>query len=241
MGGKIRRVPEDLERDAELDALGASLREGMRQVLSLMPNLPRETAGILDNVRESGALADLIASNLSPEQASVADKQKILETFDPRGRVRAVLGIVNRQLELLRVKKEVSSMIADEGKAQREQILRQQMRTIKEELGEGGEEDEVDELRDRLRNAGLPDEVQKVARKQLGRMSGMQPQSAEYNVTRTYLEWIGDLAWSKTTSAKLDVKDTRRCLDEDHYGLEKIKKRIVEYVAVRKLAGNKKA
>jgi ATP-dependent Lon protease len=241
MRARVRRIPEDLERDVEIDALGASLREGMRHLLSLMPNLPRETAGILDNVRESGALADLIASNLAPEQATVADKQKILETFDPRGRVRAVLGIVSRQLELLRVKKEVSSMIADEGKAQREQILRQQMRTIKEELGDGAEEDEVEELRERLRKAGLPEDVQKVARKQLGRMSGMQQQSAEYNVTRTYLEWIADLPWSKTTPDRLEVDETRRCLDEDHYGLEKIKKRIIEYVAVRKLAGNKKA
>jgi ATP-dependent Lon protease len=241
MRARVKRIPEDLERDVELDALGASLREGMRQLLLLMPNLPRETAGILDNVRESGALADLIASNLAPEQANVADKQRILATFEPKARVRAVLGIVRRQLELLRVKKEVSSMIADEGKAQREQILRQQMRTIKEELGEGGEEDEVEELRSRLRAAGLPDEVQKVARKQLGRMAAMQPQSAEYNVTRTYLEWIGDLPWSKTPADKLDVEETRRCLDEDHFGLEKIKKRIIEYVAVRKLAGSKKA
>jgi len=241
MRARARRIPEDLERDVELDALGASLREGTRQVLSLMPNLPRETAGILDNVRESGALADLIASNLSPEQASVQDKQQILETFEPKARVRAVLAVVNRQLEMLKVKKEVSSMIADEGKAQREQILRQQMRTIKEELGEGGEEDEVDELRERLRAAGLPDEVQKVARKQLGRLAGMQPQSAEYNVTRTYLEWIADLPWQKTTPDRLDVEETRRCLDEDHYGLEKIKKRIIEYMAVRKLAGSKKA
>jgi ATP-dependent Lon protease len=241
MRGRARRIPEDLERDAELDALGASLREGTRLVLGLMPNLPRETAGILDNVRESGALADLIASNLSPEQASVADKQKILETFDPKARVRAVLAIVNRQLEMLRVKKEVSSMMADEGKAQREQILRQQMKTIKEDLGEGGEEDEVEELRERLRLAQLPDEVNKVARKQLGRLSGMQPQSAEYNVTRTYLEWIADVPWKTTTPDKIDVAQTRRCLDEDHYGLEKIKKRIIEYMAVRKLAGTKKA
>jgi len=241
MRARARRVAEDLERDAELDALGASLREGTRQVLSLMPNLPRETAGILDNVRESGALADLIASNLSPDQASVSDKQQILETFEPKARVRAVLAIVNRQLEMLRVKKEVSSMIADEGKAQREQILRQQMRTIKEELGEGGEEDEADELRERIRAAGLPDEVNKVARKQLGRLAGMQPQSAEYNVTRTYLEWLADVPWNKTTPDKLDVEETRRCLNEDHYGLEKIKKRIIEYMAVRKLAGSKKA
>jgi ATP-dependent Lon protease len=241
MRGRIRRVPEDLERDVELDALGASLREGMRQLLSLMPNLPRETAGILDNVRESGALADLIASNLAPEQATVSDKQKILATFEPKARVRAVLAIVNRQLDLLRVKKEVSSMMADEGKAQREQILRQQMRSIKEELGEGGEEDEVEELRARLRAAGLPEEVQRVARKQLARMSTMQPQSAEYNVTRTYLEWISDLPWSRTTPDKLEVEETRRCLDEDHYGLDKIKRRIIEYIAVRKLAGSKKA
>jgi ATP-dependent Lon protease len=241
MRARARRIPEDLERDVELDALGASLREGTRQLLALLPNLPRETAGILDNVRESGALADLIASNFAPEQASVGDKQKILETFDPKARVRGVLAIVNRQLELLRVKKEVSSMIADEGKAQREQILRQQMRTIKEELGEGGEEDEIEELRERLRVAGLPEEVMKVARKQLGRLSSMQAQSAEYNVTRSYLEWLADVPWTKTTPDKLDVEETRRCLDEDHYGLEKIKKRIVEYVAVRKLAGNKKA
>jgi ATP-dependent Lon protease len=241
MRARARRIPEDLERDAELDALGASLREGTRQVLALLPNLPRETAGILDNVRESGALADLIASNFAPEQASVADKQKILETFDPKARVRAVLAIVNRQLEMLRVKKEVSSMIADEGKAQREQILRQQMRSIKEELGEGGEEDEVDELRERLRGAGLPDEVLKVARKQLGRLSAMQSQSAEYNVTRTYLEWLADVPWTKSTPDRIDVDETRRCLDEDHFGLEKIKKRIIEYVAVRKLAGSKKA
>src|SRR5258708_10116007 len=123
MRARVRRVAEDLERDAELDALGSSLREGMRQLLGLMPNLPRETSGILDNVRESGALADLIASNLAPEQASVADKQKILSTFDPKARVRAVLWIVNRQLELLRVKKEVSSMMADEGQTPVEQIL----------------------------------------------------------------------------------------------------------------------
>jgi ATP-dependent Lon protease len=241
MRARARRIPEDLERDAELDALGASLREGTRQVLALMPNLPRETAGILDNVRESGALADLIASNLSPEQASVADKQKILETFEPKARVRAVLAIINRQLEMLRVKKEVSSMMADEGKAQREQILRQQMKTIKEDLGEGGEEDEVEELRERLRAAGLPDEVNKVARKQLGRLTGMQPQSAEFNVTRTYLEWLADVPWKATTPDKIEVEFTRRCLDEDHYGLEKIKKRIIEYMAVRKLAGSKKA
>jgi ATP-dependent Lon protease len=212
----------------------------MREVTNLVPSLPRETAGILDNVRESGALADLIASNLTSEHASVDDKQKILETLPPKARVRQVLAIVNRQLELLRVKKEISTMVADEGKTQREQILRQQMRSIKEELGEGGDEDELDELRERIHKAQLSEEALKVAKKQLSRLAGMQPQSAEYNVTRTYLEWLADMPWAKATPDKLEVEETRRCLDEDHYGLEKVKKRIVEYVAVRKLRADKK-
>jgi len=240
MRAKVKRIHEDIERDAELDALGAGLREAMREVLTLMPSLPRETSGILDNVRESGALADLVASNLTLDQASVGDKQKILETFDAKARVRAVAQMVQRQLELLRVRKEVSTMVADEGKNQRESILRQQMRTIKEELGEGGEDDEIEELRERLRAAQLPEEASKIAKKQLVRLAGMQQQSAEFNVTRTYLEWLSDLPWSKTTPDKLDVEDCRRCLDEDHFGLEKVKKRIVEYIAVRKLRADKK-
>jgi ATP-dependent Lon protease len=240
MRAKVKRVPEDLERDAELDLLGQQLREAMREVLRLMPNLPKETAGVLDNVRESGSLADLIASNLTPEQATVSDKQKVLETFDAKARVRGVLAIVQKQLEVLRVRREVSDMVADEGKNQRELILRQQMKSIKEELGEAGEDDEVEELRERLRNAGLSEDAQKIAKKQLGRLGGMQQQSAEYNVTRTYLEWLADLPWSKVTSDKLDVEDCRRCLDEDHFGLEKVKKRIIEYMAVRKLRADKK-
>ncbi|WP_394850212.1 endopeptidase La [Pendulispora brunnea] len=240
MRARIRRIPENLERDVELDALGASLRESMREALALMPNLPKETAGILDNVRESGALADLIASNLAAEQASVADKQRILETFDAKARVRAVAAIVGKQLELLRVRREISTMVADEGKSQRELILRQQMKSIKEELGEGGEDDEVEELRERLRLAQLSEDAQKIAKKQLSRLAGMQQQSAEYNVTRSYLEWLADMPWNKTTHDKLDVADVRRCLDEDHFGLEKVKKRIVEYIAVRKLRADKK-
>ena len=240
MRAKIKRVPEDLERDVELDALGTSLRESMREVLTMMPSLPKEMGGVLDNVREPGALADLIASNLPIEQASVSDKQKILETFDAKARVRLVAAVVSKQLELLRVKREISTMVADEGRSQRELILRQQMRSIKEELGEGGEDDEVEELREKLRLAQLPEDASKIARKQLARLSGMQQQSAEFNVTRTYLEWLSELPWNKTTNDKLDPSDCRRCLDEDHFGLEKVKKRIVEYMAVRKLRADKK-
>jgi len=239
MRAKVRRIAEDLERDAELDKLGSQLREGTRELLNLMPNLPKETSGILENVRESGALADLIASNLTIDNVTVSDKQKVLATFDPKERVRLVLGMVTKQLELLRVKREISSMVADEGKNQRELILRQQMKSIREELGET-DEDDVEELRERIRLAQLPEDAMKIAKKQLGRLAGMQQQSAEYNVTRTYLEWLADLPWNKTTPDKLDPTDVRRCLDEDHFGLEKVKKRIVEYIAVRKLRADKK-
>ena len=241
MKAKIERIPESLTRDVELDALGASLREATREVLGLMPNLPRDTAGILDNVREPGALADLIASNFPQAQASVGDKQEILEAFDVKARVRLVLAMVGRQLEVLRVKKEISSMVQEEmGKSQREYILRQQMKSIKEELGEGGDDDEIEELREKIFRAKVPAEVEKVVKKQLSRLRSMAQQSAEFNVTKTYLEWISDLPWSKTTVDKLSVTDVRRCLDEDHLGLEKVKKRIVEYSAIRQLRNDKK-
>jgi len=239
MRAKVRRISEDLERDAELDRLSNRLRDGTRELLGLMPNLPKETQGVLDNVREAGSLADLITSNLSSEQASVLDKQAILETFAVRDRVLAVSQIVQRQLELFRVRREVSSMVADEGKSQREQILRQQMRSIREELGEG-EDDEIEDLREKVRVAQLPEDALKIAKKQLGRLGGMHQQSAEFNVTRTYVEWLADLPWQKTTTDKLDVEDCRRCLDEDHFGLDKVKRRIVEYMAVRKLRSDKK-
>jgi ATP-dependent Lon protease len=241
MRARAERIPELVARDEELEALGASLREGTREVLGLMPNLPKDTAGILDNVREPGALADLIASNFPQAQASIRDKQEVLEAFDVKGRVRLVLGMVNRQLEVLRVRKEIHHMVQEEmGKSQREYVLRQQMKNIREELGEGGEDDEIEELRERIRLAQVPAEVEKVARKQLSRLRSMPQQSSEFNVTRTYLDWIADLPWSKTTQDKIDVGDVRRCLDEDHLGLEKVKRRIVEYTAIRQLRSDKK-
>ena len=240
MRAKVRRLTDELEREPKLDILGNQLRDATRELLSLMPNLPKETAGVLDNVRENGALADLIAANLDLEQVSVEDRQQVLETLDVKDRLTAVLGMVSRQLEVLRVRREVSTMVADEGKTQREQVLRQQMRNIKEELGESTEDDEVEQLREKLRLAQLSEDATKIARKQLSRIANMPQQSAEYNVTRTYLEWLADLPWQKTTPDKMDVADCRRCLEEDHFGLEKVKRRIVEYMAVRKLRADKK-
>ncbi len=236
MRARVERVVERRVIDVELEALGATLRESTREVLSLMPNLPRETAGILDHVRDPAALADLIAANFPPTQASVSEKQRVLEAFSVKKRVKLVLAMVAPQLEVLRVKKEISSLVDEEmTRTQREEMLRQQLSSIREALGEGDEEDELDELRRRILAANPPSEVLETARKQLSRLASMAPQSAEYNVTRNYVEWIADLPWSRTTDDNFDVTNVRRCLDEDHHGLKKVKKRIVEFAAIRNL------
>ncbi len=145
----------------------------------------------------------------------------MLEAFDVRERVELVLGMVTRQLEVLKVKDEISTLVHTEmSRSQRDYVLRQQMRNIREELGEAADDDEVEQLRERIARAELPLEAEKTARKQLGRLSGMQPQSAEYQVTRTYVEWLADLPWSRTTPDRVDVREVKRCLDEDHFGLD---------------------
>lgn len=243
MTAEVERIVEApvSEQPGDLVQLGQKLRENTREVLALMPNLPKETASILDNVREPGALADLIASNFPEEQASIHVRQKVLEAFDVRERVQLVLGMVTRQLEVLKVKDEISTLVHTEmSRSQRDYVLRQQMRNIREELGEAADDDEVEQLRERISRAELPLDAEKAARKQLGRLSGMQPQSAEYQVTRTYVEWLADLPWSRTTPDRLDVKEVKRCLDEDHFGLDRVKKRIVEYSAIRQLRRDKK-
>ncbi|MEO8903775.1 MAG: LON peptidase substrate-binding domain-containing protein, partial [Polyangiaceae bacterium] len=241
MTAEVERIGEPGEPGPDLHQLGQKLRESTREVLALMPNLPKETASILDNVREPGALADLIASNFPEEQASIHVRQRVLEAFDVKARVELVLGMVMRQLEVLKVKDEISTLVHTEmSRSQRDYVLRQQMRNIREELGEAADDDEVEQLRERISRAELPLEAEKTARKQLSRLSGMQPQSAEYQVTRTYVEWLADLPWSRTTPDRVDVREVRRCLDEDHYGLEQVKKRIVEYSAIRQLRSDKK-
>src|SRR6186713_1565401 len=241
MTAEVERISEPTEPTPDLHQLGQKLRENTREVLALMPNLPKETASILDNVREPGALADLIASNFPEEQAGIAVRQGILEAFDVKSRVELVLAMVERQLEVLKAKDRISNVVQSEmSRSQREYVLRQHMKNIREELGEGGDDDEIEQLRERIARAEPPAEVQKAARKQLGRLSGMQQQSAEYQVTRTYVEWLADLPWSRTTPDRIDVKDVQRCLDEDHFGLDRVKRRIVEYAAIRQLRRDKK-
>ncbi len=240
MRAEIERIEEPAADEMAI-RLAETLRENTRRVLGLLPNLPRETSVILDNVQEPGSLADLIASNIPEEHASIPVRQSILEAFDIRRRVRLVHEMVDRQLEVLRVKDEISTLVEEEmSRSQRDYVLRQQMRDIRDELGEGGDDDEVEQLRERIALAEMPPEAEKAARRQLGRLGAMQPQSAEYQVTRNYVEWLVDLPWNRTTPDRFDVRAVRRCLDEDHYGLEKVKRRIVEYSAIRQLRKDKK-
>src|SRR3954454_19160270 len=236
---KVKKLDEPGVDDDEAEALSMSLRDIAKQVIQLMPELPREAGSLIDSIQAPGALADLVAANLD---APVEEKAQLLETVDAKDRIRKVLRLLTRQLEILKMRERINSQIKEEmGKNQREYVLRQQLKAIKEELGEDeGDQGDLDGIEDRIAKAQLPNEADNVAKKQLKRLRSMQVGSAEYTVVRTYLDWILDLPWSHATEDNMDIAEVRRVLDEDHYGLEKVKKRILEYLAVRKLKKDKK-
>ena len=239
LAAKVRSVPDPTSSDVELDALVMNLKDIAKRVVKLMPELPKEAGALVDSVTEAGHLADLITSHLELE---VGEKQDVLETFDLKTRTRKVLQFLSRQLEVLKVRERINTQVQEEmGRNQREYVLRQQLKAIKEELGElddgGGD---LDEFAEKITKAKMPEEAEKVAKKQLDRLKGMQPSSAEYTVTRTYLEWLVELPWSLSTEDLIELSEVRKCLDDDHYDLDKVKKRIVEYMAVRKLKNDKK-
>src|SRR6186713_2342720 len=236
---KVTRVETPSTEDVEAEALAMSLRDVAKQVIQLMPELPREAGSLIDSIQAPGALADLVAANLD---APVEEKAQLIETVEVKERIRKVLRLLTRQLEILKMRERINSQIKEEmGKNQREYVLRQQLKAIKEELGEDdGDQGDLDGLEERISKASLPSEADSVAKKQLKRLRAMQVGSAEYTVVRTYLDWILDLPWHESTEDNMDIAAVRRVLDEDHYGLEKVKKRIVEYLAVRKLKKDKR-
>src|SRR5215468_596493 len=236
---KVKRLEEAGLEDDEAEALSMSLRDIAKQVIQLMPELPREAGSLIDSIQAPGALADLVAANLD---APVEEKAQLIETVEVKERIRKVLRLLTRQLEILKMRERINSQIKEEmGKNQREYVLRQQLKAIKEELGEDdGDQGDLDGLEDRISKANLPTEAETVAKKQLKRLRTMQVGSAEYTVVRTYLDWILDIPWTQSTQDNLDIGSVRKVLDEDHYGLEKVKKRILEYLAVRKLKQDKK-
>jgi ATP-dependent Lon protease len=220
--------------EVEVEALAINLKKLAREVIELMPELPAAATELVESITHPGHLADLIAQNVD---VPLEEKQQVLETADLKARMKLVLELLNRKREILKLSNKIDSAVKGEmSKTQREYYLRQQLKAIKEELGElGEEEEELDELAERLKKAGLPPEVEKVAQKELNRLKSIPTASSEYTVARTYLDWIADLPWAKRTDDNLDIQNAKAILDSDHYGLDKIKKRILEYLAVRKL------
>ena len=222
------------DQDVEIEALFFNLKQTAKDVVQMMPEIPKEASVMLEDISDPGQLADLIASNLD---IATSEKQSILETVEIKDRLKNVLTLITRQLEVLKVSDKIHSQVKEEiDKNQREYYLRQQLKAIKEELGEiEGDPSDLDDLLEKIQTAKMPDEVEKVALKQFQRLKIMQPASSEYMVTRTYVETLSELPWTLSTEDDLDIKRVRDVLNTDHYDLEKVKKRIIEYLAVRKL------
>ena len=227
------------DRNKENRALMANIIEQYEKVVDLSPGLPSEMGHMIKSLQEPNVLADMVASTIN---APVLEKQKVIELLDVNKRLRKVTRLVNDQLEILEMGSKIQNQVKEDmDKRQREYYLRQQLKAIKEELGETGDESvEIKEYRAKIEEKDLPQEAKKEAERELQRLSRMHPSSSEYVVASTYLDWLTSLPWNESSKDKLDIKEARRILNNDHYGLEKPKKRILEYLAVRKLKDDSK-
>ncbi len=222
--------PEDTIR---VEAFATNLKSLFQKASDLAPEITTEHQAMIANLHEPGVVADIV---IAFSNISVPEKQEILEIFDVEERLKRATYLFNKYLQTLELGKKIQSEVQDEiSKSQREMYLRQQLKAIQKELGEFDETSDIGELKKKLEEADLPDEVRKVAEKELDRLSRMHPASAEYTVSRTYLDWLLELPWNKSTEDNLDIPTVQKKLDADHYDLEKVKKRILEYLAVRKL------
>jgi ATP-dependent Lon protease len=227
-------LPDQVDEGVELEALQRSLTELAKEVVKLSPNLPDEVTAFLDRITDPLNLVYVVAGNADLE---VEVAQEVLEALSATEKMRILIQHLTREKEVLNLGRKIESETKQTmDKAQKEFYLRQQLKTIQKELGEeeaGGSE--ADEYRQKLEDADLPDEVRKEAERELKRMSTMSPQAPEYSVIRTYLDWIVELPWRVSSEDRMDMADARKVLDEDHYDLEDVKDRIIEYLAVRKL------
>jgi ATP-dependent Lon protease len=222
----------------EIDGLGMAVYDVAKQLVAISPDIPDETAQVFDQSKDPGRLGDIVAAtvDLSPEE-----RASLLVESDVAERLRRLLVLLQRKVELIKVKQKIDSQVREEfSKHQREAVLRQKLKAIQDELGEGEDASDLDAFEEKIKAADMPAEVEKTARKQLDRLKQMAQSSAEYTVQRTYLEWLVELPWTKQTEDRLDLDKAREILDSDHYDLKKVKKRILEYLAVRKLAPGKK-
>lgn len=235
----VQHIKEEDKKDKEIEALMSNLVTLFIRIAELSPALPPEFGPMARSIQEAGTLADMIASTIN---APVEEKQQILEIIDVKKRLREVSRMTNHQLEILELGNKIQSQVkGDIDKSQREYYLRQQLKAIKKELGEEEETPvEIEEYRTKIAEKKLPEEAHKEAERELDRLSRMHPSSAEYTVASTYLDWVTALPWHESTTDNLDIKKARKILDDDHYGLEKAKQRIIEYLAVRKLKPDSK-
>jgi ATP-dependent Lon protease len=238
---RVVRIPEPEPRSAEIEARFIHLKGQVLEAVSLLPQAPPELAASIQGVTSPAALADLAATymDVSPEE-----KQEVLETVDLAARMEKVARMLAHRIEILRLSNEIGQQTKSAlDKRQREALLREQMAAIQRQLGEGdeGKAAEMAELNQAITKAKMPEEVEQQARKELRRLERMPEAAAEYGMVRTYLDWLIELPWSLPEAAPIDIAEARRILDEDHYGLDKIKRRIIEYLAVRKLAPDGKA
>jgi ATP-dependent Lon protease len=225
-------IDETTEMTVEVRALMGSVLQLFQQMVQLSPHLPDEASAIAAAAETPAQLADIIVTALN---LSAQERQRFLETLDPVQRLRDLLPLLSREVQVLELTQKIQEQARQElDKAQREFILRQQLREIQKELGETPEA-EVEELRQKIEEAGMPDEVKEVALRELDRLSKMHPAAAEYTVSRTYLDWLISLPWNKVTEDNLDIANAKRVLDEDHYDLDDVKERLLEFLAVRKL------
>jgi ATP-dependent Lon protease len=235
--GQVSATPDELSDDdrLEIDALQRNIKSNFQKVVSLSPLLSDDLQTLALNITEPGRLADFIASSLSTIATPV--KQEVLETLDVRARMDTLNRILIKELEVLELGSKIQSQVQSEvGKNQREYFLREQMKAIQKELGEGDDQTkEIDELREKIEAAQMPELVLKEALRELERLARMPVAAAEYTVSRTYIDWLVALPWEKRTEETIDLTRTKRILDDEHSGLEKAKDRILEYLAVRKL------
>jgi len=236
---RVKIIEESEIKDIETEALMSNLLSLFDRILKLSPFLPPEFGPMAKSITEAGTLADLIASIIN---APLEDKQKILDIGDVKNRLKELTRLVNHQMEVLELGNKIQTKVKDDiDKNQREYYLRQQLKAIRQELGETDENAvETEEYRKKIEEKNLPEEAKKEALRELERLSRMNPSSAEYTVSSTYLDWITALPWHNETTDNLDIAKARQVLDEDHYGLTKPKKRIIEYLAVRKLKPDSK-
>ena len=233
LAARFDLIPDQVTTDANVEARADLLKQKAIEAIELLPQVPPELGPALQNIESPGALADMLGGliDLKP-----SEKQAILEALKVRERLDRVIELLTHRVEVLKLSREIGEQTQGKlDERQREYVLREQMKTIKKELGEDDTQTELEELREAIADAKMPEEVEKQALKELRRLEGMPDSSTEHSMVRTYLDWLVAVPWSKSDAEAIDIAKAREILDADHYGLEKVKRRILEYLAVRKL------